>query len=102
MTRPAGATAAGVATGASLRRTVPPTATIPLSDVRPGQLGWIDGYVIEDDAVLRLAEMGLVQDERVAVLKVAPLGDPMEIEVMGYRLCLRKKEAARIRIRLNP
>lgn len=100
MTRAAGA--AAVATGASPRRAVPTTAAIPLSEVRPGQTGWIDGYVVEDDAVLRLAEMGLVLDERVAVLKVAPLGDPMEIEVMGYRLCLRKKEAARIRIRLNP
>lgn len=76
--------------------------TTPMSELRPGQKGWIDSYSVEDDAVLRLAEMGLVQGEVVRMLKVAPLGDPMEIEVMGYRLCLRKKEATRIRIRLHP
>ncbi len=41
----------------------------------------------------RLVEMGLVVGTEFEVLKVAPLGDPIEIGLRGYRLCLRRKEA---------
>ena len=40
----------------------------------------------------RLMEMGLVKDTEFRVIKVAPLGDPIEIDLRGYRLCLRKQE----------
>ena len=45
-----------------------------------------------DDASRRLLEMGLVPDTQFRVVKVAPLGDPIEIDLRGYRLCLRKQE----------
>lgn len=45
-----------------------------------------------DDAK-RLAEMGLVPGTVFEVIKIAPLGDPVEISLRGYRLCLRKREA---------
>lgn len=55
-------------------------------------------YIIRDckllpDIKTRLAEMGLVPNTVVKILKKAPLGDPMEIEVRGYALCIRKTEA---------
>ena len=37
--------------------------------------------------------MGVLVGEEVRVLKVAPLGDPIEVSVKGYNLSLRKKEA---------
>lgn len=40
----------------------------------------------------RLQEMGLTVGTTVRVVKVAPFGDPVEIDLRGYRLCLRKKE----------
>lgn len=40
----------------------------------------------------RLQEMGLTVGTEFRVTKVAPLGDPIEIELRGYRLCLRKAE----------
>jgi ferrous iron transport protein A len=46
----------------------------------------------------RLADMGLVRNTVVSVRRVAPLGDPMEIEVRGYRLSLRKAEARGIEV----
>lgn len=46
----------------------------------------------------RLQEMGLVEGTEFLVLKVAPLGDPVEILVRGYRLCLRKHEAGNLLI----
>lgn len=42
--------------------------------------------------VTRLQEMGLTEGTTFKVIKVAPFGDPVEIDVRGYRLCLRKKE----------
>ncbi len=44
----------------------------------------------------RLLEMGLVVGTRVRVVRVAPLGDPMELDVRGGRLSLRAAQAASI------
>jgi Fe2+ transport system protein FeoA len=47
----------------------------------------------------RLMEMGLVPGTRVTVTNVAPLGDPLEIEVRRGRLSIRRLEAAHISVR---
>ncbi|REJ70554.1 MAG: iron transporter [Planctomycetota bacterium] len=64
------------------------------------------GRVVEvdgGDAIgIRLLEMGLTPGVELSVLGTAPLGDPMEIEVRGYRLSLRKSEAARISVEVLP
>jgi ferrous iron transport protein A len=50
----------------------------------------------------RLLEMGLVPGTPIRVTNVAPLGDPLEIEVRSSRLSIRKAEAARIRVETAP
>lgn len=45
-----------------------------------------------DAQSIRLQEMGLTVGTAFRVVKVAPFGDPIEIDVRGYRLCLRKRE----------
>ena len=57
----------------------------------------IDGCSCE---LTRLKEMGLTIGTRFKVIKVAPLGDPIEIDVRGYRLCLRKCETCQFEIEL--
>ncbi len=53
-----------------------------------------------DDAVaVRLLEMGLTDGELIRSLGAAPLGDPLEFEVRGYRISLRITEARRVRIK---
>lgn len=47
----------------------------------------------------RLMEMGLVPGTRVQITNVAPLGDPLEIEVRRGRLSIRKVEASHILVR---
>ena len=42
----------------------------------------------------RLAELGLTPGETVRLLRRAPLGDPLEFLVRGYRLAVRGDEAA--------
>ena len=52
--------------------------------------------VAGDDATsLRLLEMGLTPGVQVTVVNTAPLGDPLELELRGYRLSIRRNEAAR-------
>ncbi len=46
----------------------------------------------------RLMEMGLVPGTPIRIIEVAPLGDPLEIEVRSSRLSIRKAEAGRIRV----
>ena len=46
----------------------------------------------------RIMDMGITPGVEVKVIKVAPLGDPVEINVRGYELSLRKEEAARIEV----
>ena len=44
----------------------------------------------------RIMDMGLTKGVEVAVVKVAPLGDPIELKVRGYELSIRKDEAASV------
>lgn len=66
-------------------------ATLPIG--ARGKVTRIEG---DDEIALRLLEMGLTPGVELMVLGVAPLGDPLELELRGYRLSIRKSEAARI------
>ncbi len=68
------------------------------SEVKKGmraRVKFIDETVPE---LQRLIEMGLTAGTEFKVVKVAPFGDPVEIELRGYRLCLRKTESKEILI----
>jgi ferrous iron transport protein A len=53
-----------------------------------------------DGVGVRLLEMGLIPGVEVRLLGAAPLGDPLEFELRGYRLSLRRSEAARVKIEI--
>lgn len=44
---------------------------------------------------LRLLDMGLIPRTKISVIKVAPMGDPIEINVRGYELTIRKEDAGK-------
>jgi len=46
----------------------------------------------------RIMDMGLTKGTQITVRKVAPLGDPVEINVRGYELTLRKEDAEMIEV----
>ena len=46
----------------------------------------------------RLLDMGLIPHTKVALQKIAPMGDPIEIQVRGYELTLRVEEAQKIEV----
>ncbi|HID57084.1 TPA: DtxR family transcriptional regulator [Candidatus Poribacteria bacterium] len=64
-----------------------------LKELKPGEKGEIVKLKGEGPVKRRLLDMGIVPGETVEVVKVAPLGDPMEVRVKGYQLSLRKGEA---------
>ncbi len=69
-----------------------------MADVRQGLVARVVSVDEEAPESRRFQEMGLTPGTRFRVLKVAPLGDPIEIELRGFRLVLRKGEAGFIRI----
>jgi ferrous iron transport protein A len=67
-----------------------------LADLAVGASATIQAYPATGIAFTRLREMGLLPGTEVKLVRIAPLGDPIEIQVRGYRLSLRKAEAAQI------
>ncbi len=66
-----------------------------LSEMKSGAFGVIRRFD-ENEAQVKLMEMGCIPGEKVSVEAIAPLGDPIAIQVSGYRLSIRKNEAKHI------
>ena len=65
-----------------------------------GEKAEIMGYdPAEKNYRRRLLSLGLTRGTVFTLTKVAPLGDPVEIEIRGYKLSLRKNEAAILKIK---
>ena len=64
-----------------------------LDELQIGQSGRILKLDFQSPDSQRFMEMGLTAGSTVKILKLAPLGDPMEILIRGYHLSLRKSEA---------
>ena len=62
------------------------------ADLRKGMTARLVRVVNDSPEAVRLQEMGLNPGITFRVVKVAPFGDPIEIDLRGYRLCLRKGE----------
>ncbi len=69
-----------------------------LANMQIGQCGRVRRLSAEASVRHRLMEMGLVRGSRVKVVRFAPMGDPIDIEVRGYHLSLRKSEAQSIEV----
>ncbi len=63
-----------------------------------GDRGKVCGLDGASPLVQRLLEMGLTSGVEVAVVRFAPLGDPIEVKVRGYLLSLRRSDARSVRI----
>lgn len=71
-----------------------------LSELAAGSSAVVRDFPKTGTAFLRLREMGLLAGTRVTLVRTAPLGDPIEIKVRGYRLTLRKSEAEHVEVEL--
>ena len=66
-----------------------------LSDDLPGAMGIVKEFTDLEMSV-KLMEMGCLPGEQITVSRIAPLGDPIAVNVSGYQLSLRKFEASTI------
>ncbi len=76
---------------------------LSLNNLLPGQRGIVER--IENSAGImrqRLLEMGLIKGTMIELIRFAPLGDPMEVRVRGYRLSIRKGEAKAVIVKRVP
>lgn len=72
-----------------------------LSDLRRGQKCIVLDFH-NDNAALRrrLLDMGITKGVIIEIKKIAPLGDPVDIRLRGYELCIRKADMEGIDIRV--
>lgn len=80
-------------------KAMPIATTSTLAELAVGDCARVLGYT-KAEAVYRrrLLAMGLTPRTEFTVVRVAPLGDPVEIRVRGSALTLRKDEAVALRI----
>ena len=69
-----------------------------LNDLKVGESGVIRTVGGEGALRLRLLDMGLIPRTEVVLQKVAPLGDPIQIQIRGYELTLRREDAQKIEL----
>jgi Fe2+ transport system protein FeoA len=91
--------ATGVAAGAEFEHPGPAVSNRSLADVVVGTAAIVEKVGGRRDIAIRLMEMGLLPGTRVEVLRVAPLGDPIELRVRGFALSIRRSEARKVEVR---
>ncbi|MEW9122409.1 MAG: FeoA family protein [Thermotaleaceae bacterium] len=69
-----------------------------LKDLKPGEEGTVISIGEKGPMRRRIMDMGVTPGTVIKVIKVAPLGDPIEVNIRGYELSLRKTEAENIQI----
>ena len=69
-----------------------------LKDVRVGENAAVVKLHGEGATKRRIMDMGITKGVEIHVRKVAPLGDPMELQVRGYELSIRKADAEMIEV----
>ena len=68
------------------------------ADLAIGKSARVARVVGGDEVSRRLMEMGITPGVEIRHLATAPLGDPLEFEIRGYRLSLRRIEAQHIEL----
>jgi Fe2+ transport system protein FeoA len=72
-----------------------------LSEIGAGTAGRVTGVSGEARLKRRLFDMGLTPGVPLHVVRMAPMGDPMEIHLRGYALTLRKAEAEGVSVEVD-
>ena len=69
-----------------------------LKEVKVGEVVSVVKLHGEGATKRRIMDMGITKGTQLTVRKVAPLGDPIEVNVRGYELSLRKADVAMIEV----
>lgn len=67
-----------------------------ICDLKIGEKATIDGLLGDTKLNKRLSALGLIKGTEVELRRIAPLGDPIIINLRGFDLAIRKKDAKNI------
>ncbi len=67
-----------------------------LDDLSPGAEALVAGVEGEPAFRARLADLGIVPGTQIAMIRKAPLGDPLQVALRGYHLAIRRIDARKV------
>ncbi|NCC52499.1 MAG: DtxR family transcriptional regulator [Spartobacteria bacterium] len=82
-----------------VRQDQPGKPDVPLKELKPGEKGQISRIAGAGGVKQRIRDMGVTKGSLVEVVRIAPMGDPMDVKLKGYHLSLRKDEAEDILVK---
>ncbi len=77
----------------------PASEPVGLDSLDPGARARVEAVTAPEPLATRLADLGFCPGTPVRVVRRAPLRDPVLYELRGYRIALRRSEAARVQVR---
>lgn len=72
-----------------------------LDEIKPEQECTILDILLEGAELQRLLDMGFIEGTRVKVIRNAPLMDPLDIQIRGYLIALRRHEARGVEVEMT-
>lgn len=70
-----------------------------LSELKVGQRARVEKLEVQNKKAKRhLLDMGLTRGVIVEIKKIAPMGDPIDIKIRGYELCISKEDLNKIKV----
>lgn len=69
-----------------------------LSTLKPGDQFKVERVVLTKEIGKRLADMGFITGTEGTVVRIAHIGDPIEVTIMNYHVSIRKSEALGIEV----
>ena len=70
-----------------------------INDLKPGQSAVVHTILGSSGLTRRLQALGCIEGTQITVMSVAPLGDPIIINLRGFDLAIRKKDARLIQVK---
>lgn len=72
-----------------------------LSEMSPGESGVVEKVPGKSAFASRMQEMGLLPGTVIRFVRSGPLGDPLQIELRGYFLSMRRREASMVTVAVS-
>lgn len=73
-----------------------------LSELNIGEKGTVISLNIQNKEIRRhLLDMGITRGTVIEIKKIAPMGDPIDIKLRDYELCIRKEDLKQIEVEVN-
>ncbi len=69
-----------------------------LNELTPGQACTVLDLHMEGEQLQRLMDLGFIEGTKIRMVRNAPLMDPLDVELRGYQVAIRRNEAAHVEV----